>query len=127
MGDESAGAKGPGSRLRAGREAEQRAAAWLEARGMVRVGSNVRVGRDELDLVMRDKGTLVAVEVRSAKKGAMVHPLETLNRGKRARLRRALLRLAADRDERDVRIDFVAVTSDGAIEYVANAVDFTET
>ena len=47
--------------------------------------------------------------------------------GKKQRLRRALLRLAANRGERDVRIDFVAVTADGAIEWVPNAVDFTET
>lgn len=127
VGDEAKGTKAPSERLHLGREAEQRAAAWLEARGMQRVGSNVRVGRDELDLVMRDDGTLVAVEVRSAGKGAMVHPLETLNAGKKQRLRRALLRLAANRDERDVRIDFVAVTADGAIEWVPNAVDFTET
>jgi putative endonuclease len=55
-----------------GDEAEDRALAWLQARGLVLVQRNYRVARGprsrggEIDLVMRDRdGTLVFVEVRS--------------------------------------------------------------
>lgn len=109
-----------------GRRAEQLAARHLQAEGYLHTGSNVRVGRDELDLVMWEGSTLVVVEVRSARPGAMVDPRETLTPSKRARLRGATLRLAQSLGARDARIDFVAVVGD-RVEHVPNAVDFTET
>lgn len=91
------------------------------------MGTNVRVGRDEIDLLMRDGATLVAVEVRSSRAGAMVHPLETLGPGKRARMRRAITGYAALHDERDVRIDLVTLVGSEEPEHIANAIDFTST
>jgi putative endonuclease len=61
----------PAAAAAAGAAAEARAAAWLQARGLVLVQRNYRVARGpsarggEIDLVMRDRdGTLVFVEVR---------------------------------------------------------------
>lgn len=107
-----------------GRAAESAVAAWLEARGYVVLGRNVRIGRDEIDLVALDGATLVCVEVRARRRGAMVHPLESITASKRARMRRAALRCATERGEREVRIDVAAVV-DGAVDYIENAVDFS--
>lgn len=90
------------------------------------VARNVRVGRDELDLVAWEGATLVIIEVRSARRGAMVDPRETLNAAKQARLRQATLRHAQALSARDARIDFVAVVGD-EVEHFVNAVEFTET
>jgi putative endonuclease len=82
---------------------------------------NLRVGRDELDLVTLDGGTLVAVEVRSARSGALVHPLESLGARKLQRLQGALLRFASGLGHRDVRID-VATVIDGVVDHLPGAV-----
>ncbi|HEY9447372.1 MAG TPA: YraN family protein, partial [Burkholderiales bacterium] len=47
-----------------GVEAEDRAAAYLEARGLRLVARNYRCRFGEIDLVMREGKTLVFVEVR---------------------------------------------------------------
>ena len=46
---------------------ERAARAYLEARGLRFVGANLRVGRDEVDLLMREGETLVFVEVKLRK------------------------------------------------------------
>jgi putative endonuclease len=61
----------------AGDDAEARALAWLQARGLALVQRNYRVARGprarggEIDLILRDRdGTLVFVEVRSRRSSA---------------------------------------------------------
>ena len=77
---------------RAGDAAEARVAAHLEALGWRVLARHVRVGRAELDLVVVDPGppaTLVIVEVRWRSRRDFGLPEETVDRRKRARLRRA--------------------------------------
>lgn len=90
------------------------------------LGTNVRVGRDELDVVALDGRLLVVVEVRSASPGATTHPLETVSRAKAARVRRAALRYMLEHGAEEVRIDVAAVVGD-QIEIIENAIDFTST
>lgn len=71
-----------------GRIGEDIAAAFLERRGGVIVGRNVRVGRDELDLLVDIDGQRVAVEVKSASSEAG-RPEENFDRAKEAHVRRA--------------------------------------
>lgn len=115
----------PSSTTARGRAAEARVALYLEQHGYVVVARNVRVGRDEIDVVAYDGATLVCVEVRSSRAGAMVHPLESLTAPKRLRMRRAAMRHAASLGLRDVRIDVVAVV-DGVIDHHVGAIDFSE-
>lgn len=114
--------EGPTAR---GRRAESLAATWLAERGFLITARNVRVDRDELDLVAWEGSTLVIVEVRSARAGAMVDPRETLRGGKRTRLRDATLRYAQRLGVTNARIDFVAVIGD-RVEHFVSAVDFSE-
>ena len=51
--------------LTAGQHAEQRAAEYLLARGLKLVEKNYHCRFGEIDLILRDGGTLVFVEVRS--------------------------------------------------------------
>jgi putative endonuclease len=109
-----------------GRAAERRVAEHLRDRGYVILGVNVRVGRDELDLVALEGRTVVIVEVRARGSDSHGHAFETITRAKAARLRRAAARYLAAHDADAVRIDVAAVTSAG-LEIIENAIDFTVT
>lgn len=97
----------------------------LTARGWVVVARNARVSRDEVDVVAWEGATLVLVEVKARRAGAMVDPLSAVTRAKRERLKRAALRLAQELSAREVRIDVASVVGD-AVELIENAVDFSE-
>lgn len=113
------------SRTDVGRQHESLAAEHLAAKGFVVVGRNVRVNRDEVDIVAWDGAVLVVVEVRSRRRGAMVDPLSSITAAKQDRLRRATLGLSARYQAREVRIDVVAVV-EGDIDHHVGAIDFTD-
>jgi len=80
----------------AGDEAEALVAARLAAAGWLILARNVRLGRDELDLVGVDPGpprTLVIVEVRRRGRRDFGLAEETLDHRKRRALRRAIATL----------------------------------
>jgi putative endonuclease len=111
-----------------GREGERLVAERLEANGFRILGRNVRVGRLELDLIAERDGLIVFVEVRTRRSGALVHPAETIDREKRARIRRAALGWLAKGSVRSraIRFDVAAVVAPGAgrpprLSYYANA------
>jgi putative endonuclease len=64
------------------------AARFLERHGAVIIDRNVRVGRDEIDLVVRIADQVIAVEVKTGL-GAGTRPWENLDDEKAARSRRA--------------------------------------
>jgi Holliday junction resolvase-like predicted endonuclease len=77
---------------RAGDEAEARVATHLAARGWRVLGTHVRVGRAEIDILAVDPGppaALVAVEVRWRARRDFGLPEETVDHRKRAHLHRA--------------------------------------
>ncbi len=82
-----------GPRGRTGASAEAAAAAYLTALGWLVVARNVRVGRDELDLVAwtpAPERQLVVVEVRARSGDAFGSGLESVDARKVARLYRAV-------------------------------------
>lgn len=82
-----------GPTQRAGFAAEQLVADRLAAERWELLGRNVRIGRDELDVVAIDPGpprTLVIIEVRWRSRRDYGLAEETLDRRKRAALRRAI-------------------------------------
>jgi Holliday junction resolvase-like predicted endonuclease len=77
---------------RAGDEAEARAAAYLVGLGWQVLGTHVRVGRAELDIVAVDPAlppAVVVVEVRWRRRRDFGLPEETVNGAKRTRLHAA--------------------------------------
>lgn len=99
-------------RAERGRRGERRAAAYLEARGYEIVERNFRSKVGELDLIAREGGDLVFIEVRARAGRLRGGPVETVNARKRARLARvaeAYIALRAPSFE-SCRFDVVGVT-----------------
>jgi putative endonuclease len=88
-----------------GDRAERAAADWFIAKGFELLATNVRVGRFEVDLVLRDGPVIVCVEVRTRGPGSWTGALESIDAKKRARLRAAGKRLWLDRFARDVTVE----------------------
>ncbi len=104
--------KAPEHRRAAGREAEDLAAAYLEANGLEILDRNHAVPRGEVDLVARDGDVLCFVEVRSRTSEAQGGPEETVTAAKARRVVAAATDWAARKGalDRDIRFDVVAVT-----------------
>ena len=93
-----------------GAEAEDRACALLERRGLRLLARNVRSRRGEIDLVMRDGPTLVFVEVRARAAGARVAAIDSVDAHKCRRLQAAAQRyldLHPELAEEPMRFDLV--------------------
>jgi putative endonuclease len=95
-----------------GREAEEVAARYLEARGWAIVGRNVRSGRREVDIVAAKDGVLAFIEVKCRRSRRYGHPLEAITAAKRKEIARVagawLLANGAPRGA-TVRFDAVSV------------------
>jgi putative endonuclease len=113
--------------FRAGRAAEAAVAKDLVHRGFAILGTNVRLGRLEIDVVARQEDTVVVVEVRTRGPTAWQTGLESIARLKAKRVRAAGERLWRERFLRDpsvnrMRFDIAVVTygAEGRplIEYV---------
>ena len=113
-----------------GEAAEGRAAAWLQARGLVLEQRNYRVARGpsarggEIDLVMRDRdGTLVFVEVRQRSTAGYGGAAASVTSAKQRRLvlaaRHYLLRFSA---LPPCRFDVVAIDGEH-IDWLQGAFD----
>ena len=68
---------------------ERRALRYYERRGYRLVDANVRVGRYELDLVLRRGRTLLVVEVKEKTGNGFGHPLEMIDAAKARRVHAA--------------------------------------
>lgn len=101
-----------------GRRGEAIAARHLIGRGLTIVERNWRCTHGEIDLVARDRGELVFVEVKTRSSLAFGHPLEAITPRKLARLRRlaGAWCLAHPDETGDIRIDAVAVIAPRAGE-----------
>jgi putative endonuclease len=88
------------ARQRLGRRAEELVAARLERSGWRIVGRNVRLPSGELDLVALDGATLVFVEVKAGRVGAIIgpeRPAHAVGRRKQVKLRRLAREWIAER------------------------------
>jgi putative endonuclease len=114
--------------------AEEMAARFLEARGFVIVERNVTVGGAEIDLIAERPAsaddpvdTVVFVEVRSRGDEHAGAPIETVDRRKRARIRRGAIAWLIARDlwERvAVRFDVIGVSGALARDDEAPRIDW---
>ncbi|UOQ55781.1 YraN family protein [Leucobacter allii] len=100
------------ARIALGAHGEELAARFLAARGFEIVDRNWRCRAGELDLVARDAGTLVGVEVKTRSGSGYGHPLAAITARKALRLRRLLyewVRAHEEHPER-LRLDAVGIT-----------------
>jgi putative endonuclease len=94
-----------------GRRGEQLAVDHLEARGMAVLERNWRCRLGEIDIVARDGGDLVFIEVKTRSNGDYGHPFEAITPIKLARLRRLAIAWceSSEASAARIRIDAVAV------------------
>lgn len=77
---------------------EEQAARHLEACGYRILGRRVRVGRkDEFDIIARDDGQVVFVEVKTRRSESFGRPVAAVNKAKRLRMSRAAVRYLKER------------------------------
>jgi len=108
-----------------GAAAEATALAWLERRGLQLVERNWRCRSGELDLVLRDGGSLVFVEVRLRGSVAFGGAAASVDAKKRMKLLSAARLYLAGRPEQPCRFDVVAMSDPQGrdLEWIRNAFD----
>ena len=109
-----------------GAHAEQQACRFLCRHGLRLIERNYRCRRGEIDLIMRDAGNLVFVEVRYRRQSRYGSGLESVDRNKQHRISLCAARYLQQHPghaDRPARFDVVAVMPDGSIEWIRNAFD----
>lgn len=102
--------------------AEEHAHCYLLDQGLQPVCRNFRSKFGELDLVMKEDQTLVIVEVRYRKTDRYGSALESITRQKQSRIIAATQHyLSRHQPACPVRFDVVALSGNGAIEWIKNA------
>ena len=106
-----------------GKQWEDAALAYLQARGLVLVEANFRCKLGEIDLILRDGATLVFVEVRQRAAGAQVSAAASIGPSKIRRIIRAA-QVYLQRCARmpPCRIDVVAIDGNH-VEWLKNAIE----
>lgn len=112
-----------------GGRAEEAVCAHLAARGVTVLATNVRVSREELDIVARDGELILIVEVRTRGAGAYARAFASIGWRKRKHIVDAATvlwttRLSKMPGVERVRFDVAGVTFDGdaaEVEYVKGA------
>ena len=113
-----AGPEPQATSVTSGRQAEQRAAAYLQDHGLKLIRRNYHAPCGEIDLIMQDGDILVFIEVRHRKSESFCKATETIDIGKQQRLRATAehyLQQHAGGDDHDCRFDVLTLT--GPIEH----------
>lgn len=105
-----------------GEAAEQRARRHLESLGLRFVRANYQCRRGEIDLIMRERDTLVFVEVRQRRHTAFGGALASVTHAKQRRIiltaQHYLQRMRLDAP---VRFDVVAIEADRELHWIRDA------
>jgi len=103
------------ARQEAGALGEQLVARRLESEGYRLLACNVRVGRLELDVIVTRGRMIVFCEVRTRNSRAFLDPIETIDRAKVARVRKAAAQWLVSQQLRfdEIRFDAASVVLDG--------------
>lgn len=101
--------------LQRGQAAEQQALTHLEQHGLKLYTRNYHCPHGEIDLIMRDQGQLVFVEVRFRQSSRFGSPAETVDTRKQAKLRATaehFLQHHRGENRHGCRFDVVAISGD---------------
>ncbi len=109
----------PSPRQRRGTEAEDRAADFLIQKGMRLIDRHVSSRYGEIDLLMQDGETIVAVEVKARRSNVVGTALEAVTPTKYEKIAQTLYILCDDGNlsAENVRIDLVTVEPSGLQYY----------
>ncbi|KAB8197074.1 YraN family protein [Nonomuraea phyllanthi] len=110
-----------------GRQGEEVAVTYLEAKGMKIIDRNWRCRHGEIDIIAEDGPSLVVVEVKTRSGRSHGTALESVSRAKLARLRMLAAKWLATqpRTYESVRVDVIALerfAGDFALNHVRGAI-----
>ncbi len=118
------------SRQQTGRLGERASRRHLESAGCSILATNVRRGRNEIDIIAEDSDVLVFVEVRTRRSRKMGTPEESITPHKQNQMLTAAQQYLTDTDNwhRSWRIDIIAVELDrldrvSRLTHLRNAVE----
>ena len=103
-----------------GREAEERAARYLESHGQPVISRNFKVRGGEIDLICRDGKVLVFVEVRQRSRSDFGGAGASITASKRRRIVLAAQHYLMGKRDCDCRFDCVLIDGD-QLEWIKNA------
>ncbi len=98
--------------VRFGARGEELAARYLEDRGYTILEKNYRSGRKEIDIIAKDRETLVFVEVKSRSGQGMIPPYMSVGPRKRSRILRVASAYVKHNElprGTDIRFDVISV------------------
>lgn len=111
-------------RKKLGKEGEDLALSYLEKKGYLAVGQNIRFFCGEIDLLMQDNETLVIVEVKTKSNLDFGLPQEEVDWHKQYKLRQLAGALSQKFPDQMIRIDVVGIDEGtGKIDHIVNAVE----
>ncbi len=104
----------PNPKQQLGNCGEAIAAAWLRIRGYQIIDTNLRIGRNELDLICRTDEDIVFVEVKTGRSDDYGAPLHRVDRKKCRAILYAAERwlMAHPQGDRGVRFDIMSIETD---------------
>ena len=102
-------------RRRVGQQGERRAERFLRSLGYAIVERNYRTSRGEIDLVAKDRDTLVFVEVRTRRRDGFGGPLASVGRQKQRQISNTALHYLTHSGLRDraARFDVIGIIGEG--------------
>ena len=99
-----------GRQHRFGKWAERKAAKYLQEKGYEILERNYRYDRAEIDIIARDKETIVIVEVKARSTDYFGHPQDFINRKKIKQLVKAANHYMNEHEkEEEVRFDAIGI------------------
>ena len=115
------------SAINTGKDAEARACCYLQAQGLQLVQRNYHSRRGEIDLIMRDKDSLVFIEVRYRRQSRFGSAAESVNRHKQSKLiacANHYIQTYPERARQACRFDVVSIDGNmNNIDWIKNAFD----
>lgn len=116
-------------RQRVGQQGERRAERFLRSLGYAIVERNYRTSRGEIDLVAKDRDTLVFVEVRTRRRDGFGGPLASVGPQKQRQISNTALHYLTHSGLRDraARFDVIGIVGEGkraALTHVKAAFEF---
>ncbi len=109
-----------------GKQGEELAISYLKSKGFKILEKNQRNRFGEIDIIAKDHGTLVFIEVKTRTSEAFGNPIQGINEKKQERLRHLAMRYMADKGliEQEVRFDVLGILQtkkETKIEHIPNA------
>jgi putative endonuclease len=100
-----------------GRAGEEFACAYVESLGYAVLGRNLRLGRNEIDILAMDGDVLVVIEVKTRLSEGFGLPEEQISSSKVRSLYQLASRISAIHGGATVRVDVVAIRASGLGPY----------